>query len=483
MQPVVRTKTKAAAIDPHPAAAVATLGTGILTSLLFLAILLLAGCGGRGPAPATGDPALTGPSAEPPPPIVLRDPTEPSRSARLVYLDPDDTLIPLTEEVRAELDPDQRFSLGLDRMVRQNFESLDHKRVAVVTSRLAIDSEGTHLLESLLPQAKPIVSRVIVFGDELPYPARSRAITRIVGAYPSVRVFERSHRSFTLTSAMLDDVEIVLIDLPLRAATSFPEVGFFAQVLQDASLRGLPVIVLDRPNPVSGNLYEGPVGDGALHGRISAFYPDMLVMGLTTGELARFYDQQFGLNLDLEVVEMLNWGRSAGCAPLQESFDQLGIDPTSALPDWLVYCPPSPRVAQLHLMAHLLPSGRATVEVPEEGNPRLVLDPAPQEPDAFRAAFRRFGIGELADSEEDGRVVLEASALLAEAVFASAAIWSVFVAGDASLLPEAGEPGHFGTPVVLNHLRQGRDPRETRRLWTNDPAMNDLEARRARLLR
>lgn len=455
----------------------------LLPLLGVILIAMTAGCGGTAPRDR-GEPALSGPSPDPPPRVVLRDPQRPSLTARQVYFDPDDTLVPLTPEVLEKLDPDYRFSLGLDRLVRQEFRSLNHKRIAVVTSRLAIDSEGTHLLDSLLPTEKPIVSRVIIFGDELPYPTRSRAITRIVGSYPAVRVFERNHRAFRLTSAMLDDAELVLIDLPIRPATSYPEVGFFAQVLEQASLRGLPVLVLDRPNPMGGVITEGPPGSDDLYGGISSHFPDLLVHGMSTGELARFYDQQFGLNLDLEVLELLHWRRTAGCAQLIETHERLGIDPTQALPDWAIYCPPDMRTSQLQLIADLLPEGRATVESEGLELPRLLVDTSPQEPEAFVEALARFQIAEFQpEATGGGEVALTARNLLQEPIFASVALWSVLASGDASLLPEQGDPGKYGTGVVMEGLRAGRDPREIRRLWNNDPAMNDLEVRRARLLR
>jgi len=336
----------------------------------------------------------------------------------------------------------------------------------------------------LLPQSKPIVSRVILFADENPGGARSRALNRVIGAYPSVRVFERSHSAFRLTSGMLDDTEILLVDLPLRGASFYPEVGFLGHVLQEASLRRIPVVVLDRPHPINGNIVEGPAGDPQIYGQIRSFFPDLLVMGLSSGELARFYNIEFGLNLNLEVVGMLHWSRADAMRPLWDSWDRLGIDPQAGgLDEFPLYFPRHPRGGQWQLIADMLPSGRATVDRNADQS-SLLLDPAPLSAEDFVSRANQFGQLEATlAAEESGQVRVSAGSLINEPVFLSVILAAVYGAADPSLLPEEGSPANYGSVTVAEMLRQGRNPREIRRSWLANPQVTELTNRRSRILR
>ena len=149
---------------------------------IFLLSVFLAACGGASKESPTAVASPDQTAAEAPPS---------SRLAVQTRFRANDTLIPLSDGVLQELAPEARFSLGLDRMVRSKFEPLHHKGVLVVTNRLAVDSEGVHLLESLLMEEKPLVKTVVLFNDELPTPGRSAALDRILAAFPEVRVFER----------------------------------------------------------------------------------------------------------------------------------------------------------------------------------------------------------------------------------------------------------------------------------------------------
>ena len=81
-----------------------------------------------------------------------------------------------------------------------------------------------------------------------------------------------------------------------------------------------PVLVLDRPNPIDGEIVEGPVLDSSLAyagsqsderwAQPTALYPIPLRHGMTMGELAKFYNEVLELQADLHVIPMQNWRRS-----------------------------------------------------------------------------------------------------------------------------------------------------------------------------
>src|SRR5947209_3562964 len=92
--------------------------------------------------------------------------------------------------------------------------------------------------------------------------------------------------------------------------------------------RQLPIIVLDRPNPITGDHVEGPMLDTGLananehtpqrSAKPYALYPFPLRHGMTMGELARFYNSVLGINAPLRVVPVSGWRRSMW-------FDETGL--------------------------------------------------------------------------------------------------------------------------------------------------------------
>jgi len=88
-------------------------------------------------------------------------------------------------------------------------------------------------------------------------------------------------------------------------------------VMEEAAPRRLPVIVLDRPNPINGVQIEGPYQDEALLG-FTGYFPMPIRHGLTLGELARLFNVEKKIGADLTVVPIKGWRRDAW-------FDETGL--------------------------------------------------------------------------------------------------------------------------------------------------------------
>lgn len=124
----------------------------------------------------------------------------------------------------------------------------------------------------------------------------------------------------------LDVLIVDLVDVGTRVYTFGTTMGL---CLEAAGAQGLKVVVLDRPNPIGGNLIEGNlVVDGyrSFVGR----YPIPMRHGLTMGELARYIVMECGVNCDLEVVPMKGWSR-------KDFYPDLGLPwifPSPNMPSW-----------------------------------------------------------------------------------------------------------------------------------------------------
>jgi len=110
------------------------------------------------------------------------------------------------------------------------------------------------------------------------------------------------------TPAMLRGLDTLVIDLQDVGSRYYTYQWTMALALRACARAGVRVLVLDRPNPLGGELVEGNVPDPAFASFVG-LYPLPARPGLTIGELARYVNARHALGADLEVVTMRGWRR------------------------------------------------------------------------------------------------------------------------------------------------------------------------------
>jgi uncharacterized protein YbbC (DUF1343 family) len=111
------------------------------------------------------------------------------------------------------------------------------------------------------------------------------------------------------TPAMLQDVDVLVYDLQEVGGRTWTYVSTMALAMQAAKAKGIPFVVLDRPNPIGGEIVEGALLDP----RFASFvgmYPIPARHGMTVGELATLFNQEHGIGANLIVARVANWRRS-----------------------------------------------------------------------------------------------------------------------------------------------------------------------------
>ena len=131
------------------------------------------------------------------------------------------------------------------------------------------------------------------------------------------------------TPAMLEGVDVLLFDMQDIGARYYTYVSTMALAMEAAGEQDIPFIVLDRPNPVRGDVVQGNLLKPGYETFVG-MYPVPMRHGMTAGELAQLYVGEFGLEVDLHVVPLDGWARDM-------TFDQ------TQLP-WV---PPSPNMPSL----------------------------------------------------------------------------------------------------------------------------------------
>ncbi|HEU4563514.1 MAG TPA: DUF1343 domain-containing protein [Gemmatimonadaceae bacterium] len=185
------------------------------------------------------------------------------------------------------------------------------KRVGLIANHSAIDRART--LDIDLIARHPELKLVALFAPE--HGIRGDAMdgvqieneTDAKTGVPIYSLYKTEDRG--PTPEMLKDVDVMIYDLQEVGGRTWTYVSTMALSMQAAKRKGIPFVVLDRPNPIGGEIVEGALLDP----RFATFvgmYPIPARHGMTVGELATLFNTKYGIGADLIVVRAANWRRS-----------------------------------------------------------------------------------------------------------------------------------------------------------------------------
>lgn len=211
-------------------------------------------------------------------------------------------------KLRKELDEAARTAIGtpavltgIDTLARDGFARFEGKKIALVTNRSAVDRSGKRTIDVLRAAGVNVVALLApehgldATADELV----ANGIDAKTGlAIKSLYGADRKKP----VAADLAGADTIVFDLQDAGARFYTYETTLGLVLESSKELGLPMIVLDRPNPVGGAV-EGPLLD---EGKTSftAYHRTPIRHGMTLGELARFFNGERALGANLEVVKM-----------------------------------------------------------------------------------------------------------------------------------------------------------------------------------
>jgi uncharacterized protein YbbC (DUF1343 family)/CubicO group peptidase (beta-lactamase class C family) len=211
-----------------------------------------------------------------------------------------------TPPARAKRPPVQT---GLDVLRAEAFARFRGKRVGLVTNHTGRARDGATAIDLFFAVKDVTLARLFspehgirgLLDDTVPSDVDQKTKLPILSLYGDTR---------RPTAAMLDGLDAIVIDLQDVGARFYTYTTTVAYVLEESAKRKLPVVVLDRPDPVNGWQIEGPALDADLAGSFTNYFQATPVRhGMTIGELARLYNGENKIGADLTVVAMKNWRR------------------------------------------------------------------------------------------------------------------------------------------------------------------------------
>lgn len=202
---------------------------------------------------------------------------------------------------------DAQVLTGIDVLARDGFKQVSGLKLGLVTNHTGRDRAGRQTID-VLKNAQG-VQLVALFSPE--HGIRGNADEKVSDSrdeqtgLPIYSLYGETRRPKPEHLKGVDALVFDIQDIGTRFYTYISTLGY---VMEEAAKAGLPVFVLDRPNPINGIDVEGPVAD-ADKLSFTAHHPIPVRHGMTVGELARLFNQQLKINCDLRVIKMEGWRR------------------------------------------------------------------------------------------------------------------------------------------------------------------------------
>lgn len=197
---------------------------------------------------------------------------------------------------------------GLAYLIRSRLDVLAGKRVGLVTHPAAVLSDFTHCVDALCNAGVRIVA---LFGPEHGFNgamANGAGVGDAVDAHTGLPIYSLYGTTKSPVPATLWNIDMLVFDMQDVGVRFYTFISTLFYVLKSAAEAHIPVVVLDRPNPINGIVREGPLMTPGFESFVGiASIP--LRYGLTIGELARYINDTRALHADLTVIAMQGWQR------------------------------------------------------------------------------------------------------------------------------------------------------------------------------
>jgi uncharacterized protein YbbC (DUF1343 family) len=216
----------------------------------------------------------------------------------------------IREKVKGLENP--RVIIGAEQLFSPEYEKLiKGKRVGLITNHTGLLPDGTHLIDLLNDHRD--VDLTVLFGPE--HGLRGEEDTHVADGVdkktglPIISLYGKLRKP---TKEMLEKVDVLIFDIQDIGARYYTYIKTMLNVLEAAAEEGIPYIILDRPNPITGDYVDGPMGKPLESGSGIGNIP--ITHGMTVGELALMFNgkrKEKGLpTAELTVIPLKNYERN-----------------------------------------------------------------------------------------------------------------------------------------------------------------------------
>lgn len=253
------------------------------------------------------------------------------------------TLI-LSPLVLSSLEP-AKVSVGIENLFTPEYsELLSGKKIGILTNHTAVNHKMQSTVNVLKANAKKYGYKLTaLFAPEHGITGSAHASEYIEDEKDpdGIPIYSLHGKTRRPTPQMLKNVDLVIFDIQDVGSRSYTYVSTLMYMIEEAAKLKIPVMILDRPNPINGTVVDGPVLEDnyrSIVGYINVPY----CHGMTIGELAKYFNAENKINCNIIVIPMKGWKRTM-------SFHETGLA-------WIPTSPniPEPTTAFYYPMTGLL---------------------------------------------------------------------------------------------------------------------------------
>ena len=200
---------------------------------------------------------------------------------------------------------------GLDVLLNEEIDLINHKTIGLVTNHTGVNRNGIPNYELLIRLVD--VNLKTIFAPEHGFYGNVSAGIKILNQskenFPTIYSLYGDTRK--PTKEMLEGLDIIIYDMQDVGARFYTYISTLGLVMEAAAKANIPVMVLDRPNPLGGTKVAGPVLDLA-HKSFVGMYPIPNRYGLTVGEIAKMIGEEKWIQPvpEIIVIKMNGWKRN-----------------------------------------------------------------------------------------------------------------------------------------------------------------------------
>ncbi|MEZ5163796.1 MAG: DUF1343 domain-containing protein [Fimbriimonadaceae bacterium] len=203
---------------------------------------------------------------------------------------------------------------GLDVLASEEFRSLKGKTIGVVCHQASLARDLVHILDKLLPLNQAGELKIAaVFGPQHGIWGHTQdnmiEWEGYVDERTDLRFFSLYGEHREPTPAMLKGIDTLVVDVQDVGTRYYTFIWTLANCMKACEPLGIKVLVLDRPNPITGTQFEGPGADPAFKSFVG-LHPLPVRHGMTIGEIALYLKDKHYPKSNLEIVAMKRWNPS-----------------------------------------------------------------------------------------------------------------------------------------------------------------------------
>lgn len=238
----------------------------------------------------------------------------------------------------------KKVVLGCENFLAHHLNSVKNRKVGLITNPTGTDSHLSSLIDIF--HENPDIDLVALYGPEhglygnaqageyIPFAKDKKYGVPVFSLYgqsmnsdsggpkdidESMRSFDTVADGKFLEDSMIEGVDVMVFDIQDIGTRIYTYIATMAYCMQVCANKRIEFIVLDRPNPINGEIMEGPVLEYPEFSSFVGLYPIPVRHGMTTGELAHFFNERFlPEKVNLTVIPMIGWIRSMW-------YDQTGL--------------------------------------------------------------------------------------------------------------------------------------------------------------